>query len=325
MKRRNAVLVLLGLGAVPLATIAQSAAKPAQVGYLAFGGPESAGPNADIFKEGLRDLGYVEGKDFVFEARWAMGKAERLPDLAKELVALQPDVIVVQTPLTALAAQQVTTTIPIVMAGISDPVGMGLVKSLARPGGNITGLSSHGADLSPKLLELLLTVVPGLSRIAILYTPVDSVGTSLKNLQAAAQSVSVNVLAIEVRAPAEIENAFTRIGRENLRAVIAMSSPLLFFQSRQIAELAIKNRIPSAFLLSEFSEAGGLMSYGENLKDAYRREATYVDKILKGAKPGDLPIDQSAKFELVVNLKTATALGITVPQSILLRADRVIK
>lgn len=324
MKRRNAVLVLLGLGAVPLATIAQSAAKPAQVGYLAFGGPESAGPNADIFKEGLRDLGYVEGKDFVFEARWAMGKAERLPDLAKELVALQPDVIVVQTPLTALAAQQVTTTIPIVMAGISDPVGMGLVKSLARPGGNITGLSSHGADLSPKLLELLLTVVPGLSRIAILYTPVDSVGTSLKNLQAAAQSVSVNVLAIEVRAPAEIENAFTRIGRENLRAVIAMSSPLLFFQSRQIAELAIKNRIPSAFLLSEFSEAGGLMSYGENLKDAYRREATYVDKILKGAKPGDLPIDQSA-FELVVNLKTATALGITVPQSILLRADRVIK
>ena len=179
--------------------------------------------------------------------------------------------------------------------------------------------------MSPKVLELLLTFVPGLSRIAILYTPVDLVGTRLKNLQAAAQNVSVNVLAIEVRTPAEIENAFTRIGRENIRGVIAMSSPILFFQSRQIAELAIKNRIPSAFLLSQFSEAGGLMSYGENLTETYRREAIYVDKILKGAKPGDLPIDQSATFELVVNLKTATALGITVPQSILLRADRVIK
>jgi len=325
MNRRNAVLVLLGLGAVPLTTLAQSAAKPARVGYLGFASPESARPATDSFKEGLRDLGYVEGKDFVFEARWAMGKAERLPDLAKELVALQPDAIVVQNPLTALAAQQVTTTIPIVMAGISDPIGMGLVKSLARPGGNITGLSNHGADLSPKLLELLLTVVPGLSRIAILYTPVDLVGTSLRNLQAAAQRVSVNVVAMEVRAPAEIENAFTRIGREDIRAVISMSSPVLFFQSRQIAELAIKNRLPSAFLDSQFSEAGGLMSYGDNLMDTYRREATYVDKILKGAKPGDLPIDQSATFELVVNLKTAAALGITVPQSILLRADRVIK
>jgi putative tryptophan/tyrosine transport system substrate-binding protein len=225
MNRRDAVVALLGLGAAPLCNIAQSAAKPARVGYLAFGGPESAGPYADIFKDGLRDLGYVEGKDFVFEARWAMGKAERLPDLAKELVALRPDVIVVQTPLTALAAQRVTKTIPIVMAGISDPVGMGLVKSLARPGGNITGLSDHGADLSPKLLELLLTVVPALSRVAILYTPVDSVGTTLKNLQAAARSVSVDVLAIEVRAPAEIEDAFTRIGRENIRAVISMSTP----------------------------------------------------------------------------------------------------
>jgi len=232
-------------------------------------------------------------------------------------------VIVVQTAPAALAAQQATTTIPIVMAGFSDPVGFGLAKSLARPGGNITGLSTLASDFSPKLLELLLTVVPTLSRVAILYPP-NTAGI-VKNLLAAAQTVSMNVLMMEVRTPAEIENAFTRMAHESIRGVIVVSGPLFFFQKSQVVELTIKNRIPTVFMYSDFPDAGGLMSYGQNLADAYRREATYVDKILKGARPGDLPIEQPTTFELVVNLKTATALGFTIPQSVLLRADRVIK
>jgi|SRR5450631_562658 len=324
MNRRDTVLVLLSLGAVPLATRAQPMTKPARIAYLGFGSPETTATYVDAFKDGLRDLGYIEGKGFVFEARWALGKAERLSDLAKQLEALKPDVIVVQAGPTAHAAQQVTTTIPIVMAGISDPVGMGLVRSLARPGGNITGLSSLASDFSPKLLELLLTVVPTLSRVAILYTP-DTGGAQLKNLQTAAQRMSENILMMEVRAPAEIENAFTRMARENIQAVIVVADPLFFFQKRQIVEFANKNRIPSVFMSSEFPEAGGLMSYGQNYADAYRREATYVDKILKGAKPAELPIEQSTKFELVINAKTAKALGITIPQSLLVRADEVIQ
>jgi putative tryptophan/tyrosine transport system substrate-binding protein len=323
MNRRDAVLVLLGLGAVPVAAVGQPAAKPARIALLGYGSPETTGIYVEYFKEGLRDLGYIEGRDFVFEPRWALGKPERLPDLAKELLALKPDVIVVQNPVTALAAQQATTTIPIVMAGFSDPVGMGLVKSLARPGGNITGLSSHGSDFSPKLLELLLTVLPTLSRVAILYSP-DAAGAALKNLLAAAQTMRVNILMLEVRTLAEIENAFTRMARESIRAVIVLTGPLFFVQKRQVVEFAIENRIPSVFMYGDFPDAGGLMGYGPDLADAYRREATYVDKILKGARPGDLPIEQPTKFELVINLKTAKALGLTIPQSVLLRADRVI-
>jgi putative ABC transport system substrate-binding protein len=253
-----------------------------------------------------------------------MGKAERLPDLAKELVVLQPDVIVVQAAPTALAVQKVTTTIPIVVAGFSDPVGLGLASSLARPGGNITGLSSLASDFSPKLLELLLTIVPTLSSVAILYAH-DTSDAIEKNLRSAAQVVRVNVLMMEVRSPPEIEDAFARMTREGIGGVIVVTGPLFFFQKRQVVEFALKNRIPSVFLYGEFPDAGGLMSYGPDLAYAYRREATYVDKILKGEKPGDLPIEQPTTFELVINLKTATALGLTIPQSLLLRADRVIK
>src|SRR5208282_3363535 len=220
MNRRDTILVLLGLGALPLAAAGQPVAKPARIAYLGFGSPETTGIFAEYFKEGLRDLGYIEGRDFVFEPRWALGKPERLPDLAKELVALKPDVIVVQTGPAALAAQQATTTIPIVMAGFSDPVGFGLAKSLARPGGNITGLSTLASDFSPKLLESLLTVVPTLSRVAILYSP-NTAGI-VKNLLAAAQTVRMNVLMMEVRTPAEIENAFTRMTHESIRGVIVV-------------------------------------------------------------------------------------------------------
>jgi putative ABC transport system substrate-binding protein len=324
MNRRDTLFGLLALGAAPLAIQAQPAAKPARIAYLQLGGSSERDILVEAFKKGLRDLGYIEGKDFVFEARWALGKAERLPDLAKELVALKPDVIVTTNSTAARAAQQVTTTIPIVIATVSDPVGMGLVKSLARPGGNITGLSSLASEYSPKLLELLLTVVPKLSRLAILYT--SSAGSAqLENLQAAAQRASVNVLMMEVQAPADIEDAFTRMALENIRGVIVVATSLFFTQRRQIVELAAKHRIPSVFMSSDYPEVGGLMSYGPNYADACRREATYVDKILRGAKPADLPIEQATTFELVVNLKTAKALGITIPQSILLRADKVIE
>lgn len=260
----------------------------------------------------------------MFEFRWAMGKAERLPDLANELVALKPDVIVVPTTATARAVQQATATIPIVFVSVPDPVGSGFVKSLARPGGNITGLSNLTADTSPKQLELLLAIMPKLPRVAVLWNPTN-MSASLKNFQTAAQSVSVNVLSVEARTPAEIENAFGRMIRENVRALVVLSDALFFLQRRQIAELASKNEMPSVFATRENVEAGGLMSYGANLAENYRRAATYVDKILKSAKPGDLPVEQPRTFELVINMKTAKALGLKIPQSILLRADRVIE
>jgi putative ABC transport system substrate-binding protein len=316
----------VALGAVPLAGAAraQQAAKPARIAYLNFGSPETHGHFLEAFKQGMRALGYVEGKNIVFEIRWAMGKAERLPDLAKELVAFKPDVIAALGGPQARAMQQATTTIPIVIATISDPVGLGLIKSLARPGGNITGLSTLAADHSPKLLELLLAVVPKLSRVAVLMG-FDSGRAQLKNLQTAAQTVGVNVLVIEVQTPAGIENAFERMAKENIRAVIAVPSVLFTFQRRQIAELAIKNWIPLVFTIREFPEAGGLMSYGSNLAEQNRRAAIYVDKILKGATPEDLPVEQATTFELVINLKTAKALGIIVPQSLLIRTDEVIQ
>lgn len=323
MNRRDAVLVLLALGAVPLAAKAQPA-KPALIAYLGFATLEFGKPLLDAFKKRLGELGYIEGKNVVYEYRWAEGKAERLPDLAKELVALKPDVIAAFGGPQARAMQQATTTIPIVIATISDPVGMGLIKSLARPGGNITGLSSLAGDLSPKLLELLLTVVPKLSRVAILVG-FDSGRAQLKNLQAAAYKVNVNALAIEVQTRAEIENAFAGMTHESIRAVIVLPSVLFTIQRRQIAELATRNRIPSVFTAVEFADAGGLMSYGSNYVDQCRRAAMYADKIIKGAKPADLPVEQATQLELVINLKTAKALGLTIPQSLLLRADRVIE
>jgi len=326
MNRRDAVLAFVALGAVPLAGTAraQPAAKPSRIAYLALASPETANHLWEAFKRRLNELGYIEGKNVVFEDRWALGKPERLPHLAKELVALKPDVILTLSGTTARAAQQVTTTIPIVIATISDPVGMGLVKSLARPGGNITGLSSLAGDFSPKLLELLLTVAPRLSRAAILFAS-DAGRAQLNNLQTAAQSISVNALMMEVQAPAGIENAFARMIHEHVGAVIVVAHPLLLLQKRQIAELATKNRIPSVFMSRDYPEVGGFMSYGPNFTDSVRDAARYADRILKGAKPSDLPVEQSSRFELVLNMKTAREMGLTVPQSILLRADLVIE
>ena len=329
MIKRRDVMIAPGLYAIvlPIAAQAQQSSKPARIAVLASGSLETTGGQfVDVFKRRLRDLGYVEGKDVVYEIRWAHGKLERLPALAQELVTLNPDVILSMTGTAALAARQATTKIPIVFARSDDPVGIGLVNSLARPGGNVTGLSSLAGDTSPKLLEFLLAAVPKLSRLAVLSQSSDpTTAPALKNLQTAAQSVNVNVIAIEASAPAEIDTAFARMTREHADAVSVSASHLFFVQRSQIADLALKHRMPSIFALREHSESGGLMSYGQNLADSYQRAATYVDKILKGAKPGDLPIEQATRLELVINLKTAKALGLTIPSSLRARADAVIE
>ena len=262
----------------------------------------------------MRELGYVEGKNLVIEWRFADGKIERLPDLAAELVRLKVDVIVTAgTPATS-AAQKATTTVPIVIANQGDPVGSGFVASLARPGGNITGLSNVNVDVVPKQLEMLLGMVPKLSHVAVLVNPDNSAHASiLKNVQAAARSAGVKIMSVEARSAQDIDNAFSMMTRQNARAVIVAHALFNNQQWRQIAELAAKHRLPSISARVEFVEAGGLMSYGQNLADQFRLAATYVDKIFKGAKPADLPVQQSTKFELVINRKTAKALGLTIP------------
>lgn len=326
MDRRDAVLALLALGAAPLAARAQLTAKPARIAWLGLGSPEYAGLGQNALKQGLRELGYLESKDFVLVSRLALGKAERLPDLAKELVALHPDVIMVSTSGTTRAAQQATTTIPIVFVGTGDPVENGFVKSLAHPGGNITGLSAVTAELTPKMLELLLSVVPKLSRVAVLWNPsAPALAGMLKNVQTAARRVSVNILPVEAQTPAEIESAFVSMTRAHAGAVLILPDLFFGFQGRQIVELVLKNRIPSIFYDQNDVKFGGLMSYGVNALDNYRRSATYVDKILKGTKPADLPVEEPMRFELVINLKAAKTLGIKIPQSVLIRADQVIE
>jgi putative ABC transport system substrate-binding protein len=274
----------------------------------------------------MRELGYVEGKNLVVEWRFADGNFERLPGLAADLVQLKVDVIVAVASAAIGAAQKATSTIPIVMATTGDPVGSGFVKSLARPGGNITGLSNMGGDTGAKLFDLLLSVVPKLPRVALLVTPTSTTYRAImESVQSATQKAGVKILVVEASTPQEIENAFAIMARENAGAVIVGSAPFFALQRQQIVDLALKYRMPSMFGNRDYVEAGGLMGYGGTRTENYVRSATYVDKILKGAKPGDLPVEQPALFELVVNLKTAKALGLTIPKTILLRADEVIQ
>jgi putative ABC transport system substrate-binding protein len=296
------------------------------VGILATEDQLSAQTVVAAFKQGLQELGYVEGKNLTLQLRFADGKFELVPGFATELVNLKVDVIVSAGTVTTIALQKVTGTIPIVMANTLDPVGNGLVKTLARPGGNITGLSSLGGDIGGKHLEMLLSVAPKLSRVAVLLNPGNqSNPLLLKSIQSAALTTSANILPLEARTAPEIENAFSAMTQGKAGAVIVARDGLFISQTRQISELALKNRLPSISEQSEHAEAGGLMSYGVNQREQFRRAATYVDKILKGAKPADLPVEQPAKFELVINLKTAKALGLAIPQSLLLRADEVIQ
>ena len=328
MNNRRKLLVTLGAGALafaaPPGSFGQQQGKVWRVGILSPTSASLSSPNTGAFLKGMRELGYVEGKNLVIEWRFADGKLERLPDLAAELVQLKVDIIVTAGATAISAAQKATTTIPIVMASTGDPVGSGFVKSLARPGGNITGLSNMAGDIAAKFIDLLRSVVPKLSRVAML-TPSTTYGELSKSVQAAAQKAGVKTLVAEASTPQEIENAFSMMVREKADAVFVGSPTVFAQQHRQIAELALKYRMPSLFQDRVTVEAGGLMSYGQKLTDSYQRSATYVDKILKGAKPGDLPVEQPVSFELVVNLKTAKALGLTIPQTLLLRADEVIQ
>jgi putative tryptophan/tyrosine transport system substrate-binding protein len=332
MNNRRKLLVTLGAGALSFAVLpgsfGQQQGKVWRVGFLAMRSPTASNPvdAYGAFLQGMRQLGYVEGKNLIIEWRLAEGQVERLPTLAAELVQLKVDVIVAAGVQPTSAAQKATTTIPIVMANSIDPVGSGFVASLVRPGGNITGLSNLIGDLSPKHFEMLRSMVPKLSRVAILVNPTNSGhATILKTVQTAAQKSSVKILSVQARNPQEIETAFSTMTQDNAEAVIVANDLFFNQQRRQVAELAQKNRLPSVAAVRGYVEAGGLMSYGPSFVENYRRAATYVDKIFKGAKPGDLPVEQPTKFEMFINRKTAKALGFTIPQSLLISADKIIE
>jgi putative ABC transport system substrate-binding protein len=330
VKRRSFIAAVTGsLLARPRAGKAQERAKAARIGYLATGRVSPA-EGLDFLLQGLRDLGYTEGRSLLIEYRDAEGKIERLPALAAQLVALKVDVIVAAAgTLPALAAQRATSSIPVLFIGVGDPVTSGLVTSLARPGGNATGTSVLATELVGKWLELLTQAVPEARRVAILWQPGGLSETTdkevLKEAAAAARMLGVHIQPVEARRPADFERAFAEMTRASMDALVVLSTSMFAGAPRRLADLAAKNRLPTAFPFRLYVDAGGLMSYGANLADLFRRTATYLDKILKGAKPGDLPVEQPSKFDLVINLKTAKALRLTIPPSLLLRADQVIE
>lgn len=326
--RRNFVMVLVAGAFAPIASFAQQKSKIWRVGFLAQRRLEFV--DSDVaygpFVQGMRELGYVVGKNLVIEWRSADGKSERLSELAAELVRMKVDVLATQGTPAAQAAQKATGTIPIVMIGMGDPVGSGLVKSLARPGGNSTGLSIMTADLAPKLLEMLRATVPNATRVAVLVNPANSANIlGLRGIQAAAQKLGVEIQPVEVGTPQEIANAFTAMMNHKATALIVPLEAFFQQQRSQIVELATKHRLPTIGAYPQFVEAGGLMSYGQSVRENFGRAAYYVDRILKGANPGDLPVEQPMRFEMVVNLRTAKALGITVPPTIMVQATRVIE
>ncbi len=331
MKRSTtgAVLIIalaLALLAAPLAAEAQALAKVPRIGFLSTRSPTDNPHILEAFRQGLRELGYVEGQNIAIEYRWAEGKFQRLPDLAAELVRLKVDVIVTGAPPAPGAAKQATSTIPIVFAVTGDPVAEGLVASVARPGGNITGLASIAPELVGKQLELLKEVVPKVSRVAVLQNPSNhSHPSMLPQAEGAARALGVRLHVLQARTPPEIDAAFAAMRSQRARGVLVLRDSLFNAQRTQIAALAAKSRLPAVYGIREEAEAGGLMAYGASLPHMFRRAATYVDKILKGAKPADLPVEQPTRFELVINLKTARSLGITFPQTILIRADQVIQ
>jgi putative ABC transport system substrate-binding protein len=312
-----------GLLAAPLAAKAQQAATIPRLGLLADSGDARLW---EPLRQGLRDLGYVEGKNIVLEYRRSEGRSERLPDLAAELVRLKVDIIVTEGTPATVAAKRATTTIPIVMANTGDPLSSGLVSSLGQPGGNVTGLTGLGAGLATKRLSLLKEAVPKLSRLAFLWNPASPAQRSHFNeVQAGARSLGVTLQALEVRSGDELERAFATMVRERPSALLITGELVHQRHIDRIVAFASKSRLPAMYQYKENVEAGGLMSYGSNYSDQRRRAAVYIDKILKGAKPADLPVEQPTKFELVINLKTAKALGLTIPQSLLQRADQVIE
>jgi putative ABC transport system substrate-binding protein len=330
MNNRRKLVIALGAGAlaVPFGSFAQQQGKVWRIGFLDLGSrqmPVSDGRYAALM-EGLRERGYIEGKSLVLEGRYADGYADRLDGLAAGLVRQNVDLILSQGNPASHAAQRATATIPIVITNAIDPVGDGFAMSLARPGGNITGMSSGAEDTVQKLVELLITVAPKLKRIAVIANPANSAHALLLSLaQAAARQTGIQVLPMGVRTPEEIERGFATMARERIDAVIILIDAFLGLHRTQIAGLALKHRLPSIYSSMAYAEVGGLMSYGTDIAENWRRAAIFVDKILKGAKPGDIPFEQPTRYYLGVNRKTAKALGIKIPNSILVRADKVIE
>jgi putative ABC transport system substrate-binding protein len=315
-----------GLLAAPLATEAQQAGKVHRIGFLGNSTPTLEANLVRPFRDGFRDLGYVEGRDLVIEYRWAEGQYERFPALIAELIALKVDVIVTAGTPAALAVRRASTTIPLVMVAVGDPVGSGLVKSLAHPGGTLTGLVSIAPDLEGKRLQLLTEVVPRLSFVAFLLNPANAFHvTSEKQARAAAKASNLKVEFFPVRAEPEFDRAFQAMSSKRPGALIMLADRLFLHHRARIVEFAARNRLPTVYAYRELVEAGGLMSFGPSYPDMHRRAAYFVDRILKGAKPAELPMEQPSKFELIINLKTAKALGLAIPPSLLQRADQVIE
>ena len=328
MRRREFITFIGGAATLPFAAHAQQKSTPV-IGVLGSGPPDVNDPNISAFRQELAGLGYVEGRNVLIEYRWAEGKPERFPVLAAELVALKVDVILTAGGTLALAAKQATTTIPIVFGVVGDPIAEGLVTSLARPGGNITGLSNVTNDLIGKWLELLKQVVPGVNLAAVLWKP-DSMPdrareVRLKEANASAQALGMQLQVVEALGPADLDRAFLDISAKGANALVVLTTPIFGIERQRIADLAAKNRLPTVYGSRNYVDVGGLMSYGPSFTDLHRRAASYVDKILKGAKPSDLPVEQPTKFELVINRKTANALGLTVPPTLLAQADEVIE
>ena len=319
----SSLLVATLMLVVGVAAQAQQPAKIPLIGYLEGGTLSAHAARIEAFRQGLRELSYVEGKNIVIEWRFADGKADRLPALAAELARLKVDIIVTGGSAPTRAAKEATSTIPIVMANDNDPVGSGVVSSLARPGGSITGLSNFAPELSGKRLEILREVVPKLSRVAVLGT---STGRSVaRELEPAAKAFGIKIQYLDVLEPKDIETAFRAAAKERADGVLTVGNAILVLQRAQIVELAAKNRLPAIYHNSQFAETGGLMFYGVNVLDLDRRAATYVDKILKGRTPADLPVEQPMKIEFIINLKAAKQIGLTIPPNVLVRADRVIR
>ena len=325
-RRRFLGSLSAGLLTAPLVVEAQQGGKIPVIGLLDATSLSARAELVGAFRQGLREVGYVEGRNILIEYRWAEGRFDRLPGLAADLVRTRVDIIAALAIPAALAAKRATTTIPIVMIGATDPIERGLVASLARPGGNITGLSTFSSELSAKRLELLKELVPSLNRVAVLWNPANPAKVGdWREVQGAARALGVILQSREVRGPDDFEKTFNAISKDRPDALFALGDPLILYQRSRIVIFAANNHLPAIYEHRVYADSGGLVSYGPDFHELYRRAALYVDKILKGARPADLPVEQPTKFELIINLKTAKALGLAIPPSLLLRADQVIE
>ena len=327
MKRRELLLATGALLAAPL-TGAQQAARVYRIGYLSFSSPPVSTPAENAFRQGLRELGYVEGKNVIVEVRYAEGRTERVSGLVAELIGLKVDVLLAGSTPGALAAKKATATVPIVFAGVLEPVESGIVASLARPGGNITGaaVGIGGSGFAGKYLELLKEAVPDISHVAVLFNSAHpAAAPQVLEIEAAARKLKVKLGVLDAGNATDLDKAFSAIGASGAQGIVMAGNPFFDANRVKLVQFAASKRLPAVYYFKHFVEAGGLMSYGASLEESYRRAAAYVDKILKGAKPADLPVEQPTKFDLIINLKTAKALGFTIPQSLLFRADLVIE